>query len=135
MKTHNLDLNAILEQARKESFQVGYNTALQDVARFINANLGKTAEQISMPSGTVSGRWRFAYGSLTFLVLNKIQAHPDGIYSREIKDWLRSGSSRYADNPDAGKRVDTALTRLKSHYQLIVKKDDRKWYAVAGSAQ
>jgi hypothetical protein len=129
--THDLDLNAILGRARKESYQLGYNAALQDVARFINGNLGKTLDQISMPRGPVHGRRRFAEGSLTLLVLNKIQAHPDGIYSREIKDWLRSGSSRYARNPDAGKRVDTVLTRLKSHYRLILKKDDRKWYAVA----
>lgn len=128
--THDLDLNAILAHVRQESYQAGYNAALQDVGRFINANLGKTLDQISIPNALANGRRRFADGSLTLLVFNKIKAHPDGVYSREIKDWLRSGSSRYAHHPDAGKRVDTALTRLKSHYQLIVKKDDRKWYAV-----
>jgi hypothetical protein len=73
-------------------------------------------------------------GSLAALVLNKIEAHPDGIFAVEIKDWLRSGDSRYADRMDAGKRVDTTLTRLKTRWGVIAKKDDGKWYAVAEGA-
>jgi hypothetical protein len=131
MITHDLDLNAILERARKESYQAGYNAALQEVARFINASLGKTLEDIPMPIRPANGRRpRFVEGSLAGLILKKIEAHPDGIYAAEIKDWLRSGSSRYAGHPESGKRVDTALTRLKRHYGLTVKKDDGKWYPV-----
>jgi hypothetical protein len=74
-------------------------------------------------------------GSLTGLVLNKIEAHPDGIFAVEIKDWLRSANSRYASHPEAAKRVDTALTRLKTHYAVIVKKDDGKWYPVAEGSE
>jgi hypothetical protein len=131
MVTHDLDLNAIVERARKESYQAGYNAALQEVARFLNASLGKTLENISMLRRPANGRRpRFAEGSLTGLILKKIEAHPDGIYAVGIKDWVRTGSSRYASHPEAGKRVDTALTRLKAHYGLIVKKDDGKWYPV-----
>ena len=130
METHDLDLNAILDRARKESFQAGFNAALQEMARFMNASLGKSLEGISIPHRSADRRPRLIEGSLTALVLNKIEAHPDGIFAIEIKDWLRSGSSRYAGHPDAPKRVDTALTRLKSHYRSIIKKDDGKWYRV-----
>jgi hypothetical protein len=73
---------------------------------------------------------RFVEGSFTALILGKIEAHPDGIFALEIKDWLRSGNSAYANHRKADKRVDTALTRLKSHYGTIVKKTDGKWYPV-----
>jgi hypothetical protein len=128
MKTHDLDLNAILERVRKESYQDGYNAALQEVGRFVNANLGKPLEGRPRPRTAKHGR--FVDGSLTALVLNKIEAHPGGIFAVEIKDWLRSGDSAYASHPQSDKRVDTALTRLKSHYGAIVKKDDGKWYPV-----
>jgi hypothetical protein len=130
MMTHDPDLNAILERARKESYQAGFNAALQEVARFISASLGKSLEGISIPRWSTERRPRLIEGSLTALVLKKIEAHPDGIFAVEIKDWLRSGNSRYASHPDAAKRVDTALTRLKSHYGSIIKKDDGKWYPV-----
>jgi hypothetical protein len=128
MKTHDLDLNAILERVRKESYQDGYNAALREVWRFVNANLGKPLEGTSRPRTARHGR--FVDGSLTALVLNKIEAHPGGVFAVEIKDWLRSGGSAYASHPQSDKRVDTALTRLKSHYGAIVKKDDGKWYPV-----
>jgi hypothetical protein len=129
--THDPDLNAILERARKESYQAGYNAALQDVLRFANANLGKSVDGISIPRRSEDRRPRLIEGSLAALVLNKIEAHPDGIFAVEIKDWLRAGSSRYADQMEAGKRVDTTLTRLKTRWGVIVKKDDGKWYAAA----
>ena len=131
MKTHDLDLNAILERVRKESYQDGYNAALQEVGRFVNATLGKPLEDFSMLRRPLASGRRFLEGSLAALVLNKIEAHPDGIFALEIKDWLRSGHSAYAGHPQADKRVDTVLTRLKSHYGVIVKKDDGKWYPVA----
>jgi hypothetical protein len=130
MMTHDVDLNAILERVRKESYQAGYNAALQEVGRFINASLGKSLDGISIPLRQAESRPRLVEGSLAALVLNKIEAHPDGIFAVEIKDWVRSGGSRYANHPDAAKRVDTALTRLKSHYGSIIKKDDGKWYPV-----
>jgi hypothetical protein len=130
MKTHDLDLNAVLARIRKESYQDGYNAALQEVGRFINANLGKPLEGFSLRRRSADKRRRFVEGSVTALVLSKVEAHPDGIFALEIKDWLRSGNSSYASHPDAQKRVDTALTRLKSHYRIIVKKDDGKWYPV-----
>jgi hypothetical protein len=114
--TYALDLNAIGEQLRKESYQAGYNAALQEVARFINASLGRTLEGITIHRRREAGRPRLFEGSLAALVLNKIEAHPDGVFGIEIKDWLRSGSSRYASQADLGKRVDTALTRLKSRW-------------------
>jgi hypothetical protein len=131
MRAHNLDLNAILERVKKESYQDGYNAALQDVGRFINANLGKPLEQISITRPRTARHGRFVEGSLAALVLSKIEAHPNGLFALEIKDWLRSGDSAYAHHPQAYKRVDTALTRLKSHYGAIVKKDDGKWYPVS----
>jgi hypothetical protein len=130
MMTHELDLNAIVERVRKESYQAGFNAALQEVARFINASLGNSLDGISIPRWSADRRPRLIEGSLAALVLKKIEAHPDGIFAVEIKDWLRSGSSRYASHPDAAKRVDTALTRLKSYYRSIIKKDDGKWYPV-----
>ena len=68
------------------------------------------------------------------LVLHKIEAHPDGIFAAQIKDWLGSGNSKYAGKEEAGKRVDTTLTRLKSRYGVIIKKDDGKWYPVTNGA-
>jgi hypothetical protein len=130
MRTHDLDLNAILERVRKESYQDGYNAALQEVGRFINANLGKPLEEISVPRPRTAKHGRFVEGSLAVLILSKIEAHPNGIFALEIKHWLRSGDSAYACHPQADKRVDTVLTRLKSHYGAIVKKDDGKWYPV-----
>jgi hypothetical protein len=130
MMTPDIDLNAIVERVRKESYQAGYNAGLQEVARFINASLGTSLEGISIPRRAADDRPRLIEGSLAALVLNKIEAHPDGIFAIEIKDWLLSGSSRYASHPDAGKRVDTALTRLKSRYGSIIKKEDGKWYPV-----
>jgi hypothetical protein len=53
------------------------------------------------------------------------------MFALEIKDWLRLGDSAYASHPQVDKRVDTVLTRLKSHYGAIVKKDRGKWYPVA----
>jgi len=134
MTTHDVDLNAILERARKESYEAGYNAALQEVARFINASLGKSLEGILIPRRAAGGRPRVVEGSLADLVLRKIEAHPDGIFAVEIKDWLQSGNSRYASLAEAGKRVDTALTRLKTHWGAIVKKDDGKWYRVTEDA-
>src|SRR6516225_2292638 len=130
MKTHDLDLNAILERVRIESYQDGYNAALQEVGRIINAKLGKPLEGTPVLRPRTAGQGRLAEGSLTALVLSKVEAHPDGIFALEIKDWLRSGDSPYANHPQADKRVDTALTRLKSHYGAIVKKDTGKWHAV-----
>jgi Bacteriophage HK97-gp10, putative tail-component len=132
--THDLDLNAILERARKESYQAGYNAALQEVARFINTSLGKSLEGIFLPRRLGDGRPRLVEGSLAAIVLSKIEAHPDGIFAVEIKDWLRSGNSRYAGQAEAAKRVDTTLTRLKSRWGVIVKKDDGKWYRVTPSS-
>jgi hypothetical protein len=134
MKTHTIDLNAILERERKEYFQIGYNAALQEVGRFINTNLGKSLAGFSPPGRSLGKRRRLMEGSLTALVLSKIEAHPDGVFALEIKDWLRSGESPYATHPNADKRVDTALTRLKSYYGAIVKKDNGKWYAAAEPA-
>src|SRR6516162_5047881 len=130
MKTHDLDLNAILERVRIESYQDRYNAALQEVGRIINAKLGKPLEGTPVLRPRTAGQGRLAEGSLTALVLSKVEAHPDGIFALEIKDWLRSGNSAYASHPKADKRVDTALTRLKSHHGSIVKKTDRKWYPV-----
>ena len=135
MTTHDPDLNAILDRARKESYQAGYNAALQEVPRFLNASLGKAPDGISITRRSANGRPRFVEGSLSGLVLNKIEAHPDGIFAVEIKDWLRCGNSRHASHPEAAKRVDTALTRLKTHYAVIVKKDDGKWYPVAEGSE
>src|SRR5215831_21419196 len=130
MKTHNLDLNAVLERVRIESYQDGYNAALQEVGRLINAKLGKPLEGTPVLRPRTARHGRLVEGSLTALVLGKVEAHPDGIFAVEIKDWLRSGDSAYASHPQSDKRVDTALTRLKSHYGAIVKKADRKWYPV-----
>lgn len=133
MLTHDIDLNAIVDRARRESYQAGYNAALQEVARFLNANLGKSLDGISILRRSADDRPRLREGSLATLVLDKIEAHPDGIFSAEIKDWLRSGSSRYASQPEIAKRVDTALTRLKSHCGAIVKRDNGKWYRTSGT--
>ena len=130
MKTHDLDLNAILERVRIESYQDGYNAALQEVGRIINAKLGKPLEGTAILWPRTARHGRFVEGSLTALVLSKVNAHPNGIFALEIKDWVRSGDSAYASHPKADKRVDTALTRLKSHYAAIVKKTDGKWYPV-----
>jgi hypothetical protein len=130
MRTHDLDLNAILERVRKESYQDGYNAALQEVGRIINTKLGKPLEGTPMLRPRTASHRRLVEGSFTALVLNKVEAHPDGIFALEIKDWLRSGNSAYASHPNADKRVDTALTRLKSHYGAIVKKTDGKWHPV-----
>jgi hypothetical protein len=134
MMTHDLDLNAIVERARRESYQAGYNAALQEVERFINANLGKSLDAVSILRRAADDRPRLREGSLAALVLNKIEAHADGIYSAEIKAWLRAGNSRYASQRETAKRVDTALTRLKSHYGVIVKRDNGKWYRTSGSS-
>jgi hypothetical protein len=134
MMTPDIDLNAIVERARRESYQAGYNAALQEVARFLNANLGKSLDGFSIPRRSADDGPRLREGSLAALVLNKIEAHPDGIFSAEIKGWLRAGNSRYASHPGTAKRVDTALTRLKSHYGVIVKRDNGKWYRTRGSA-
>ena len=134
MMTHNIDLNAIVERARRESYQAGYNAALQEVARFLNTNLGKSLDGFSMPGRAADDGPRLREGSLAALVLNKIEAHPDGIYSAEIKAWLQAGNSRYSSHPETPKRVDTALTRLKSHYGVIVKRDSGKWYRTSGSS-
>jgi hypothetical protein len=132
---HDFDLNAILERARKESYEAGYNAALQEVARFINASLGKSLEAISIALRAAGGRPRVVEGSLSDLVLRKIEAHPDDIFAVEIKDWLQSGNSRYASLAEAGKRVDTTLTRLKTRWGAIVKKDDGKWYRVTAGSE
>src|SRR5260370_20504463 len=86
--THDLDLKRMCEQLCKESYQAGYNAALQEVARFINASLGRTLEIISIRRRREAGRPRLFEGSLAALVLNKIEAHPDGVLAIEIKDWL-----------------------------------------------
>jgi hypothetical protein len=135
MKTHALDLNALLDQARKESYQAGYHAALQEVSRFINANLGKMIEGMPSFRGSMDGRARLAEGSLAALVLSKIEAHPDGIHAAEIKEWVRTGSSRYAGHAYLGKRIDTTLTRLKTRWGAIAKKDNGKWYHVAEDSQ
>jgi hypothetical protein len=79
MKTHTIDLNAILERERKEYFKIGYNAALQDVGRFINTNLGKSPAGFSPPGRSLGKRRRLMEGSLTAFVLGKIEAHPDGL--------------------------------------------------------
>jgi len=126
MKTHDLDLNAILERVRKEVSD-GYNAALQEVGRFVTPILESRWKEHLEPRTARHGR--FFDGSLTALVLNKIEAHPGGIFAVEIKDcYVRGLGLR---QPSAVRqRVDTALTRLKSHYGAIVKKDDGKWYPV-----
>ena len=55
--------------------------------------------------------------------------------SKSKTGWLRCGSSRYARQADLGKRVDTALTRLKSRWGVVVKKDDGKWYPVTEGSE
>ena len=130
MKTHDIDLNSILAQARKESYQDGYNAALREIGHIINAKLGNSLDRIPALRLRTARHGRFVEGSFTALVLNKVAAHPDGIFAIEIKEWLRSGDSPYADHPKADKRVDTALTRLKSQYGAIVKMSDGKWYPV-----
>jgi hypothetical protein len=108
--------NAILDRARKDSNQAGYNAASQEVARFINGSLGKSLDGTSIPSRSADDHPSLKEVSLAALVLNKIETHPDGIFAVEIKDWLQAGNSRYAGQADAGKRVDTTLTRLKSRW-------------------
>jgi hypothetical protein len=134
MRTHHVDLNAILERVRKESYQDGYNAALQEVGRIINSKLGNSLDHTPILRPRTARHGRFVEGSFTALVLNKVEAHTDGIFAREIKNWVRSGNSAHADHPQADKRVDTALTRLKSHYGVIVKKTDGKWYPVTENA-
>jgi hypothetical protein len=102
--------------------------------RFANVHLGNPLEEICMPRSLGGARPELVEGSLADLVLNKIEAHPDGILAAQIKDWVRSGSSKYAGKAEAGKRVDTTLTRLKRRNRVVIKKDDGKWYPVTDGA-
>jgi hypothetical protein len=72
-------------------------------------------------------------GSLAALIFNEIEAHPNGICDTEIKYWLRSGNSRYANQPETCKRV-YGMTGLRRNYGVIVKKDNGKWYPTAESS-
>jgi hypothetical protein len=129
-KTHDLDLNAILEQVRNESLSGWLQCSAARGWAYYKRQTGEFIGPNSHASATHCETRAFVAGSFTALVLNKVAAHPDGIFAMEIKDWLRSGDSAHAAHPEADKRVDTALTRLKSHYGVIVKKIDGKWYPV-----
>ena len=131
METRDLDLNAILDQARKESFQAGFNAALQEMARFINARLGKSLEGISIPRRSADRRPRLIEGSLTALVLNKIEAHPDGIFA--IENQRLGAIRKFAIRRPSGraKTCRYGVNTLKKPLQIDHQK--RRWEMVSGN--
>lgn len=146
--THQIDLNTIGERLKKaayeDGYKNGYNAALQNMAEFTNSAIRKKdvngfseiQDPIHVQKKVPASQLKKVNGlsrplkpdSLSHLLLKKIASHKVGISSLDLKDWVRSGKSQYAAHPKLGKRIDTTLTRMKSEWLLIAKKDNGKWY-------
>jgi hypothetical protein len=103
-------------QIRDEAYAEGYDRALQDALHTLN--------ELNPPS------IRPAPVSLSTLILQKIEQHPDGILMRDITAWLNSiGDPRVAGRSDSQGRnaVSNALSLMKSK-QGLVENRDGKWF-------
>jgi hypothetical protein len=147
--THQVDLNTIGERLKKEAHEAGYkdgyNAAIRDMAEFTNSAFRKkhgsgfsdTPKLIDIRKKVPATQLKNGHGlsrplkpdSLSHLLLEKIASHKAGISGLDLKGWVRAGKSQYARHPNLGKRVDSTLTRMKSEWHLIAKKDDGKWYS------
>jgi hypothetical protein len=63
------------------------------------------------------------------LLLNEITRRPWQLSTRQIREWIRTGTSSFANNPNLGRLVDSALHRLRRYQNLIVNIDGT-WHPV-----
>jgi hypothetical protein len=146
--TQQIDLNTIGERLKKtayeDGYRDGYSAAIQDMAAFTNSALQKkhgngfsdSANLVPVRKKVLAPQVKNGHGlsrplkpdSLSHLLLKKIASHKVGISGVDLKGWVRSGKSQYATHPKLGKRIDTTLTRMKTEWHLIAKKDDGRWY-------
>ncbi len=139
----------VLGELRKEAYEAGYKAALQDMARFPSVSTAATMPngmasikpkktvrtEVSRQSVDLSMASAIQPESLTDIILPEIKRHPEGLSPLEIKHLVRSGKSQFARHPKLGKRVDTAIGRMKKA-DLIVKRPNGKLYpAMEGGLQ
>jgi hypothetical protein len=103
-------------QIREEAYEEGYAAAVKDVLRiFKEAERRRTGPRPP---------------KLTTLILQKITEHPEGMSTKEIKNWLISlDDMRFFGKTDSqiSRAVRGTLSWMKSKSGLVERKD-RKWF-------
>jgi hypothetical protein len=108
----------VAKQMRDEAYDEGYATAMQDMVRTLNELKPPWVRAAPPPV------------SLTTLILQKIEQHPDGMLMRDITAWLDSiGHPRVTGRSESQGRnaVSNALSLMKSKRGLVENRDG-KWF-------